>query len=247
MRHAGIGVMAAYEFRRAQEARYRLNPGLGRQPLKRAYGEEPESWRQTAFVLSKAGLKLALPVMLLLVLLGAAFVFADAFFSLNGMPVLIRNAGLAINDLVLPGAWSLIHLTNRRLGPAHAFAHLMAALAIGLALILINPGHMDEWAPAMTSRALLSFGGAFLVANFVAITFFDGARGPSWWTAPLAGSFAASLVFSLIYYPAAFAGERWTDFALVHCAVFLGMSVLLLAPYWLLRPAMRPLGGRNGY
>jgi queuosine precursor transporter len=103
--------------------------------------------------------------------------------------------------------------------------------------------------PAITTRAVLSFGAALLVSNFVGITFFDAARGPRWWTAPLAASFAASLVFSAIYYPAAFAGvqERWTDSAIVHFVVFFGMSVLLLAPYYLLRPAMRPIDGRNGY
>jgi hypothetical protein len=29
--------------------------------------------------------------------------------------------------------------------------------------------------------------------------------------------------------------------------VFFGESILLLVPYYLLRPAMRPLSGMNGY
>ena len=70
---------------------------------------------------------------------------------------------------------------------------------------------------------------------------------------PIAGEtagFAASLVFSVIYYPAAFAGGAqiaWADSALVHFALFFGESILLLVPYWLLRPAMRPIDGLNGY
>ena len=69
-----------------------------------------------------------------------------------------------------------------------------------------------------------------------------------WWVPPLWASFAASLVFSAVYYPAAFAGEiAWAQWALVHFALFFGESVLLLAPYALLRPAMRPLHGMNGY
>ena len=75
-------------------------------------------------------------------------------------------------------------------------------------------------------------------------------RGPRWWTAPLAASFAAALVFSAVYYPAAFAGGEeisWTDSALVHFAVFFAESMVLLVPYYLLRPAMRPIGGMNGY
>ena len=101
--------------------------------------------------------------------------------------------------------------------------------------------------PVLSSRSALSFAFAFVVANFVGITLFDGARGPRWWTAPLTASFTASLVFSHAYYPAAFAGiyDRWADAALAHLAVFFGVSVLLLVPYWLLRPAMRPLDGRK--
>ena len=199
-----------------------------------------------------AAARLIVPVSLLLVLLGATYLYADALLPLAGWPVPIRGAGLAISDLVLPGAWYCIHLTNRRYGPGYAFAQLLAAMVVALAVILINPSDIDQWVitmPAITSRAVLSFGAALLAANFVGITFFDAARGPRWWTAPLAASLTASLVFSAIYYPAAFAGvqERWTDSAVVHFAVFFGMSVLLLVPYWLLRPAMRPIDGMNGY
>jgi uncharacterized PurR-regulated membrane protein YhhQ (DUF165 family) len=217
--------------------------------MKRAYPDKPRTWQQAGSLLHKAGLELAMPVLLLLVLLGAAFLYADAFFSLDGTPVLIRNAGLVMSDLVLPGAWTLIHLTNRRFGPGYAFAHLLAALTIGAILVLVDPGQMDDWAPAMTGRALLAFGGAFLIANLTAILIFDGARGPHWWTAPLAASFVSSLVFSAIYYPAVFAGvvEPWTDIALVHFLVLLTMSVLLLGPYFLLRRTMRPTGGMNGF
>ena len=250
--------MRAYEYRSVAEidaGPYRLDAAQDAvwPPPVRAYGgpEVLDNWRKAAIV-GQAALHLFVPVCLLLVLLGAAYLYADALFPLAGFAAPIRDAGLAKSDLVLPGAWCCIHLTNRRYGPAYAFAQLLAGLAIGLLIILINPGDIDAWVvtmPAMTTRAVMSFGGAFLAANFVGIAFFDGARGPRWWTAPLAASFAASFVFSAIYYPAAFAGvtERWTDSALVHFAVFFGMSVLLLFPYWLLRPAMRPINGRNGY
>ncbi|MCX7282104.1 MAG: hypothetical protein NTX21_11345 [Alphaproteobacteria bacterium] len=74
------------------------------------------------------------------------------------------------------------------------------------------------------------------------------ALGPRWWVPPLWASFAASLVFSTVYYPTAFAGENaWVQSALVHFLLFFGKSVLLLALYAFLRPAMRPLHGMNGY
>lgn len=235
----------------ADEVPYRLDRGQGWQS--RGYGmpAEPETWLDQAVVLGRAAARLAVPVLLLLVLLGASYLYADALFALGGLPVLIRDAGLARNDLILPGAWTCIHLTNRRLGPGYALAQLVAGLAISLMVILVNPGQIDQWvsSPIITGRSVLSFGAAFLAANFVGIMFFDGTRGPRWWKAPLAASFAASLVFSVIYYPAGFAGvtARWADVALVHFLVFFGMSVLLLLPYWLLRPAMRPIDGMNGY
>ena len=249
--------MRAYEHRgtAAQDARYaaRHSDDSVWPPPVRAYGgpTEPTSWQKAA-KLAMAAVRLAVPISLLLVLMGAAYHYADDTLPLWWTPAPIRYAGLATSDLILPGCWYCVHLTNRRYGPGSASAHLLAAMVIGLAVILVNPGDIDAWVvtmPAITSRAVLSVGAAFLAANFVAIIFFDAARGPRWWTAPLAASFAASFVFSAIYYPAAFAGvyERWTDSAIAHLVVFSTMSVLLLAPYRLLRPAMRPMNGMNGY
>jgi hypothetical protein len=256
-----LGIVRAYEYRNGSSAladaagpyRLRHDEDAVWPPAGRAYGGPAETAKQRrAAALGRAVARLIVPVALLLVLLGATYLYADALLPLAGWPVPIRDAGLAISDLVLPGAWYCIHLTNRRYGPGYAFAQLVAALVIGLVVILVNPGNIDQWVvtmPAITSRAVLSFGAALLAANFVGITFFDAARGPRWWTAPLMASFTASLVFSAIYYPAAFAGvdERWTDSAVVHFVVFFAMSVLLLIPYWLLRPAMRPTNGMNGF
>ena len=254
----GLGIVRAYEYRNGISALdddagpYRLRHGEDAvwPPAGRAYGGPAESEKQRkAAARGRAVVRLIVPVTLLLVLLGATYLYADALLP---RPVPIRDAGLAISDLVLPGAWYCIHLTNRRYGPGYAFAQLVAALVIGLGVILVNPGNIDQWVvtmPAITSRAVLSFGAALLAANFVGITFFYAARGPRWWTAPLVAWFTASLVFSAIYYPAAFAGvdERWTDSAVVHFVVVFAMSVLLLMPYWLLRPAMRPINGMNGF
>jgi uncharacterized PurR-regulated membrane protein YhhQ (DUF165 family) len=266
MRHAGIplwprsGFVRAYEYRNgtsaldADSGSYRPRRGQDAlwPPVERAYGGPAEAEKQRRVAdFGLAVVRLIVPVALLLVLLGATYLYADDLLPMDGMPVPIRDTGLAISDLILPGAWYCIHLTNRRYGPGYALAQLLAALVIALAVIIVNPGNIDQWvtAPALTGRAVIAFGGALLIANFVGITFFDAARGPRWWTAPLAASFAASAVFSVIYYPAAFAGvdARWMDSAAIHFAAFFGMSVLLLMPYWLLRPAMRPINGMNGY
>ena len=79
----------------------------------------------------------------------------------------------------------------------------------------------------------------------MAIVTFDATRGPRWWSAPLAASLVAAFVYSGLYYPLAFGMLGMA--ALAHFILFLGVSGALLLPYWLLRPAMRPLPGMNGY
>lgn len=261
-----MGVLKAYDFRNgahrapvaaleADEGPYRLrhSEDAAWPPRARAYGGKVETaWQKIAAPALAAG-RLFLPVTLLVTLLGAAYFFTDAFLMLPGWPRTVQNAMLAVSDLILPMAWYSLHLTNRRWGAAHAFGQLVAGLALILIVAVINPYDIDNWinnSPALSWRALTAFAVSFLFANFIAIIFFDAVRGPRWWTPPLAASFAASLVFSAVYYPAAFAGGQeiaWTDSALVHFSLFFGESILLLAPYYLLRPAMRPLSGMNGY
>ena len=236
--------MAALE---ADEGPYRLRADASWPPRERAYGGEAETMAARHARPIRIVTRLLLPVTLLVTLLGAAYLYTDDFLVL---PVL-RHALLATSDLILPIAWYCLHLTNRRYGAPYAFGQLVAALAIAGFIALVNPGDVDNWiklTPALSWRTILAFGFSFLLANFIAITFFDAARGPRWWVPPLWASFAASLVFSAVYYPAAFAGEiAWTESALVHFLLFFGESALLLGPYCLLRPAMRPLHGMNGY
>lgn len=262
----GLGVLKAYDFRngahRAPVAALEADVGpyrLRRErdalwpPRERAYGGEVHTlWlKHRAHILMAA--HIALPTLLLVTLLGAAYLYTDAFLLFPHAPKLIRNAGLAISDLILPMTWFSIHLTNRRYGAPHAFAQLLAGMVIVSLIALVNPWDIDNWTnnnPAVSGRALLAFDAAFLIANFTAIVFFDAARGPNWWTAPLAGSVAASLVFCGLYYPAAFAGDAaiaWTDSALMHFMLFFAESLALLAAYHLLRPATRPVEGMNGY
>lgn len=232
---------------------YLRQPGDAAWPPKaRLYGGAVESpWpRLLALLLTAANL--VLPVILLTILLIAAYLYCDDVVLADAAPALLQRVVITMSDLVLPAAWYTIHLTNRRYGAACAFAQLLAALAACLLVYLVNPAGLDGWIgalPSLTPRAVLAFILAFLAANFIAIAVFDGARGPRWWTAPLMASVAASAVFSLLYYPIAFAGTGapFAQSALVHGGLFFSESVALLPPYWLLRPAMRPLPGLNGY
>mgnify|MGYP003348511744 CR=1 FL=1 len=57
----------------------------------------------------------------------------------------------------------------------------------------------------------------------------------------------APLVTGSLFIAYAGMNRDWTSLALVHFLVYFGMSLLLLGPYWLLRPAARPLNGMNGF
>jgi len=243
--------MAALE---ADVGPYRLRRGSDAvwPPRERAYGgEAPPFYIRHARPI-RIATRLTLPVVLLVLLLGSAYLYTDAALVLPGAQ-LLPGALLSVSDLILPIAWYALHLTNRRYGAPYAFAQLLAGLGIVVLVALANPNGIDGWIgdnPMLGLRAMLAFCASFLFANFIAIITFDAYRGPRWWSAPLAASIAASLVFSALYYPAAFVGVAempWADGALAHGALFLIESVALLLPYALLRPAMRPIEGRGGY
>lgn len=214
-------------------------------PATRAYGGKTEETRlEQAVAYGRIAARLFVPVLLLLTLMFAVYLYADAPVPAQWLPGWASGFGLGISDLVLPGCWTVIHLTNRRFGPAHAFGHLVAGLVLALGVALINPGDIRNWLPDLASlswRAVIAFFVVFGIANFVAIVAFDAARGPRWWTAPLTASF----VYAGLYYLLAF-GSMGLE-ALAHFVVFAGVSVALLLPYCLQRPAMKPLNGMNGY
>jgi hypothetical protein len=66
--------------------------------------------------------------------------------------------------------------------------------------------------------------------------------------APLLGMLASVVTFGLVFYPAAYAGnDDWPHRMAVHLEFLVGLAVLSLVPYWVLRGFVRPLPGYNGY
>jgi len=56
------------------------------------------------------------------------------------------------------------------------------------------------------------------------------------------------VLFSLIFYPAGYAGAApWTHQMLVHLEYLAGVALLMLVPYWSLRGLVRPMPGFGGY
>jgi uncharacterized PurR-regulated membrane protein YhhQ (DUF165 family) len=159
---------------------------------------------------------------------------------------------LTVSHLLLPVAFLTIHLTNRRYGPAYAFAQVVLALAALGALALFGSDVVYRLLPPTVSpnmREVAAFAGLFLIAAFLSIVAFDGARGPRWWTAPFVGSVVAAAVYVPGYYLAAYVGTTtpWLSHMAVHAGLLFAGAVLGLLPFWLLRGVIQPLPGFGGY
>jgi uncharacterized PurR-regulated membrane protein YhhQ (DUF165 family) len=193
--------------------------------------------------------RIVVPVIFLSMSIAAMYLYMD-----RALPYFADSQGqwLTVSHILLPLAFLVIHLTNRRYGPAYAFAQIVFSFAVCGAVILFGADQVRHLLPAAiipSVREVASFAGAFFVAGFLSIVVFDGARGPRWWIAPLLGSVVAGLIFVLIFYPASFSGSAtlWVSHMAVHAAILLGASVLGLVPFWLLRDAIQPLPGFGGY
>jgi hypothetical protein len=155
-------------------------------------------------------------------------------------------------DLLVPVGFFCVFLTNRRFGPAYAFAQIIVASAVIVAVVLFGGSALNDFVRADTvpsMRDAASFGAAFFVASFISIIVFDGTRGPNWWTAPLFGCVVASTAFVVTFFPCAYAGTDtpWVGHALLYAGLLAGEGVLLLVPYWFLRGMIPPISGYGGY
>lgn len=191
-------------------------------------------------------LRLVVPVLLLVTLGGASFVYAG-----TPAPLAYAQPWLNIGLLVLPLTFLAIHLTGRRYGAGYAFAQVVLAYAaiFGAAFYfrdaiqqVLNENHV---AP----RIILGFAAGLFVAHLTAIFLFDRFRGPRWWQAPLVASLFGGLVLSLIAFPTSYAGTGidWTGRMLDYMGVTSMAALLLILPYWMMRSLVPPRSGFGGY
>ncbi|HJW42682.1 MAG TPA: hypothetical protein VJ476_15825 [Rhizomicrobium sp.] len=197
----------------------------------------------------RAILRTIIPVLALCTALAAMYLYMDTtvpYFAERG------THWLTVSHLLMPVAFLAVHLTNRRYGPAYAFAQIVMSFAALAAATIFGRALIVQFLPEAvvpSLRTVVAFASAFFVAGFVGIIAFDGARGPRWWTAPLLGSIVASLVFAPIFYAAAFAGTQtpWFGHMGVHTGILIAGSILALIPFWLLRRVVQPMPGFGGY
>jgi uncharacterized PurR-regulated membrane protein YhhQ (DUF165 family) len=217
-------------------------------PSQAFYGRRDTFWSRLGDIFRVAG-RLILPVVTLLLAFAAVYLYLDTPATM--LVGAQDGKWLTIGHLLLPFSFLTVHLTNRRYGPSYAFAQVVLAQALGTAFALYAVPGLKAIVPfnfIPEMRVALAFGGAFLGASFISIIVFDGSRGPRWWIAPLLGMASAVTLFCLIYYPAAYAGVApFGHQMLLHMEMMAAIAVLMIVPYWLMRPVVRPLPGFNGY
>lgn len=196
-----------------------------------------------------AVLRLATATLVLLAWVVAVWLYRDT-------PVGLLQDGatdwLSASHLLIPVGFFLVFLTNRRYGPAYAFTQVVVTAIVVVSLVLFSGSAFNDFLPLDTIppvREVAAFGGAFFAATFVSTVIFDGARGPSWWTAPLFGFFSAAIVYAATYFAALYAGTQaaWLVHACEYMGILAAEGIVLLIPFWALRRMVPPVSGFGGY
>jgi uncharacterized PurR-regulated membrane protein YhhQ (DUF165 family) len=212
----------------------------------RSYGSHETSFLGRIGAAAGAFVRLVIPVVLLATLGGASYVYAGV-----PAPVLTDIPWLNMGLLVLPIAFLAVHLTNRRYGAGYAVAQVLLTFTTVAALAYFG---RDQITAALGEqrvplRMIGGFAAGLFVGQMIAIFLFDRLRGPRWWQAPLMASLIGGVVLSLVAFPASFAGTQidWSGHMLDYMAVTSAAAVLLVIPYWILRPLVPPRSGFGGY
>ncbi|MEM1140450.1 MAG: hypothetical protein AAGF19_11110 [Pseudomonadota bacterium] len=199
--------------------------------------------------------RLVMPVAALSLWLFLAFLTSDrtiTSFDFLAGDLASWNPGswLTLGHLLLPIAFFLVVLTNRRYGAAYAAGQVGLAwivLAIVTTILLRYGGEAGSDGALPDLRQAAAFFVAILLAQLFSIEIFDKTRGPIWWPAPFNALFWGGFVLAALYYPMAFWGtERdWLQPMVVFFGLMAVAALAMLLPYHLLRAAVRPTGGYN--
>lgn len=180
-------------------------------------------------------------------------IWFDGILSPPGQPEFYPSHWLTVGHAIVPVAYFVNILVNRRYGEHFAIAHVLASWACTVLLALAMIAHIVPSLPIggdlPSARTIAAFLAAMMLGQLLGVFVFDRTRGVEWWRAPVYGALASSFAYVFIFYPAAYAGGDWIwlNHLSVDAGVKAAMSFLLLLPYLILRPVVRPLGGLGGY
>ncbi len=207
--------------------------------------------------MTQAAARLVVPVLgLLVVLIWADFgsdqtvTWLDSLLAAS-QPQFRPSAWLTAGHLILPLMFFVISLTNRRYGAGMATAQVVAAWGVlgGLVYDAFSGSGVGGAALNLPPvRTCVSFVVALVFAQFVAINVFEWTRGHPWWRAPLYAGLWGAAAYCFVFYPSARygLGVPWVNQMITHFGLMAGTAFVLLVPYHLLRPVIKPLPGLGG-
>lgn len=200
------------------------------------------------FQAAQALLQVILPVLLLVALGAAAFLYGDRPVTWFGTE---QAQWLSVGHLVILLTFFAIALTNRRYGAGYAFAQVLMAWLVGGAALWLAAADLPHLAgrvlPALPT--VVGFGTGLFFAQLFSVIVFDRTRGPRWWTAPFQAFLWGGLLLCLIAFPLTYMGTAvdWMHRLAIYAEIIVASSLLLLVPYWILRPVFPPQSGFGGY
>ncbi len=200
-------------------------------------------------------LRMILPLCIMALILLAAYETSTyPFTGLDGFlpqdpPV---NGWISQGALVLTVSFLVINLLNRAKGPGFTAAFIVVGwLVIGgaVAVFLRQMAPADLPAgPLPEPRALLAFCAALFAGHMVTVATFHLTRGVHWWTGPFWGTLTGGVVFTLIFQIGTHAGitPHWPARLTAHLVVHAAAAMVLLIPYFIARPIVKPQPGFGG-
>jgi hypothetical protein len=209
--------------------------------------------------IGRAILRLAVPVLASVVTLAAAWdlrtspITALDDLIAAGRPDLYPSTWLTAGHFMVPVIFLLTNLVNRRYGQDYGIAHVLASWALAAVVAIAAINKVDPRLPVTGAlpelRVVIAFVAAFVVAQSFGALVFDRTRGVVWWHAPLYAALASSFLSMFIFYPAAYFGTDpiWINHMALDVGVKAAMSFVLLVPYFILRPIIRPMPGFGGF
>jgi hypothetical protein len=224
------------------EGPYRLRPANDAPWANYGYGRREGVWQKLGDA-ATAVLRLVVPVLVLLGCISGVFLYRDIPAPVMGLQ------WISVAHLFVALGFFCVFMTNRRYGPANAFAQVVITSALVVLVSLFGQDTVNQ-ALVVTPVPMIeavAFGAAFFLASFVSIIVFDGARGAYWFSAPLFGFVSAAIVFPAVYFPISGVESAWLMHAVEYAGVLTGEGVLLLIPFYLLRGIIPPLAGFGGY
>jgi uncharacterized PurR-regulated membrane protein YhhQ (DUF165 family) len=177
----------------------------------------------------------------------------DGILSPPRQPDLYPSTWLTAGHAIVPVVFLITNLVNRRYGDDDTIAHILLSWAFATIATVAVLYRFDPRLPFAGEvpelRIAFTFLGAMVLGQLGGAWVFEQVRGVVWWKAPLQSALTSSFVAMFVFYPLAYIGTDagWLHRMAVDAGVKAAMSFALLAPYWALRPIVRPSAGLGGF